>query len=101
MLVTLFSAKGSPGVTSSALVLASVWPRPCVLVEADPSGGDLAYRCRGSVGEPLAAASSILALASAARVDPATPLPEWTQRLGCGVDVVTGVATPVQARGMA
>ncbi|GAA1988777.1 hypothetical protein GCM10009718_27950 [Isoptericola halotolerans] len=37
-LVALTSAGGSPGVTSTALGLALSWPRPVVLVEADPSG---------------------------------------------------------------
>jgi hypothetical protein len=37
----LASAKGSPGVTTSALAIASVWPRPVVLAECDPAGGDL------------------------------------------------------------
>lgn len=39
MLVTLVSAAGSPGVTTTALALAARWPRPVVLVEADPTGG--------------------------------------------------------------
>ncbi|WP_310964100.1 hypothetical protein [Nocardioides terrisoli] len=37
--VALTSAAGSPGVTSSAVGLAFCWPRPAVLVEADPTGG--------------------------------------------------------------
>lgn len=37
-LITLASASGAPGVTSTALALAACWPRPCLLVEADPSG---------------------------------------------------------------
>jgi len=37
-LVTLVSAAGSPGVTTTGLGLALTWPRPVVLVEADPSG---------------------------------------------------------------
>lgn len=36
---TLCSASGSPGVTTTALGLACIWPRPVVLVEADPTGG--------------------------------------------------------------
>lgn len=36
--VCLASASGSPGVTTTAVGLASVWPRPVVLVEADPTG---------------------------------------------------------------
>lgn len=38
-IITLTSASGSPGVTTTALGLALVWPRPVVLVEADPTGG--------------------------------------------------------------
>jgi len=37
-LITLTSAGGAPGVTSTALALAWCWPRRCLLVEADPSG---------------------------------------------------------------
>ena len=38
-LITLVSASGSPGVTTTALGLALAWPRPVLLVEADPTGG--------------------------------------------------------------
>lgn len=38
-LIVLASASGSPGVTTSALGLALTWPRPVLLVEADPTGG--------------------------------------------------------------
>lgn len=37
----LVSAGGSPGVTTSALALALSWPRPVMLAETDPSGGDV------------------------------------------------------------
>lgn len=37
--VTLCSASGSPGVTTTAVAMALSWPRPVLLVEADPSGG--------------------------------------------------------------
>ena len=37
--IVLASAAGSPGVTTSALGLALTWPRPVLLVEADPTGG--------------------------------------------------------------
>ncbi|MFD6137095.1 hypothetical protein [Isoptericola sp. NPDC056618] len=37
-LIVLTSANGSPGVTTSALALALSWPRPVVLVDADPTG---------------------------------------------------------------
>lgn len=38
MLIVITAASGSPGVTTSALGLASVWPRPVILVDADPTG---------------------------------------------------------------
>lgn len=37
--IALASASGSPGVSTTALGLALVWPRPVLLVEADPTGG--------------------------------------------------------------
>jgi hypothetical protein len=37
--IALTSASGSPGVTTTALGLALSWPRPVLLVEADPTGG--------------------------------------------------------------
>lgn len=49
-MITFVSASGAPGVTSTALALASSWPRPVLLVEADPSGSSalLAGFWRGS-----------------------------------------------------
>lgn len=41
MLIGLVSAKGSPGVTTAALALASQWPRAALLLDADPFGGDI------------------------------------------------------------
>ena len=37
--IALTSASGSPGVTTTALGLAMSWPRPVLMVEADPTGG--------------------------------------------------------------
>lgn len=37
--IALASASGSPGVTTTCLGLALCWPRPVLLVEADPTGG--------------------------------------------------------------
>jgi len=42
VLIGLLSAKGAPGVTTSSLAIAAQWPRPVVVVDADPSGGDIA-----------------------------------------------------------
>ncbi|MBL0887331.1 hypothetical protein [Myceligenerans indicum] len=40
-LVALANAKGSPGTTTTALVLAISWPRPVLLVEADLAGASI------------------------------------------------------------
>lgn len=100
MLTALYSAKGAPGVTSSALVLAAVWPRPVVVIEADPTGGDLAYRCRATGGGQLAASPNVLGLVAALRGERQTDVSEWAQPLACGVNVVAGVQSPAQARGI-
>lgn len=60
-MIALASAKGSPGVTVTSLALAAVWPRPVLVAECDPAGGDLAARWR------LPATPSLLTLAAAAR----------------------------------
>lgn len=101
MLVTLFSAKGSPGVTSAALTLASVWPREATLLEADPSGADIAYRCRADSGGTLTQSPNVLGLATAARGDRSTEITAWSQKLANGVTVVPGVSSPTQAAGIA
>lgn len=49
--IALTSARGAPGVTTSALAMAMLWPRPVVLVEADVAGSSsiLAGYLRGTV----------------------------------------------------
>ena len=49
-IIALASGSGSPGVTATALGLALTWPRPVVVIEADPSGsnGLLAGYFRGA-----------------------------------------------------
>lgn len=61
-LICLVSAKGSPGVTTTALALATTWPaQRRLLAEFDPSGGDLGMR----LGLP--AGGGLAGLAAAAR----------------------------------
>lgn len=64
-LIVLTSASGSPGVTASAVGLALSWPRPVLLVEADPTGGSsvLAGYLRGQT----APTASLIDLALAHR----------------------------------
>jgi hypothetical protein len=84
MLVTVASIKGSPYVTSLAVALAARWPTPeAIVVEADPAGGDLAFRF-GHRREPGLSDLAADTRAGAQGRD----LPAYTQRLSIGVDAV-------------
>lgn len=106
MLTAICSAKGSPGVSSLALAVAAAWPEGATLLEADPTGTDLAYRCRHVSGREIAAQPNLLGLATAVRSGqldaPADPevLDEHAQPLACGARLVPGVPGPAQARGL-
>jgi hypothetical protein len=90
MLLALCSDKGSPGVTTSALAIASAWEEPSIVVEADPAGGDLGIRLRPA-GSPLPEAPTMLSLAAAARADKNRDLlARHTQPLNSRVAVVPG-----------
>ncbi|MHB8341736.1 MAG: hypothetical protein ACYDB7_11270, partial [Mycobacteriales bacterium] len=60
----LASAKGAPGASTTALALALVWPRPILLVECDPAGGDLLAGYLAGADPP---GGGLLGLALAAR----------------------------------
>lgn len=66
MFVALCGDKGAPGVTTSALALASAWPGPAVVVEASPAGGDLALRLHPK-GSVLPETPTVLSLVTASR----------------------------------
>jgi MinD-like ATPase involved in chromosome partitioning or flagellar assembly len=93
-LIALASVKASPGVTTTALALAAVWPAPRRLViEADPSGGDL------GAWLGLAPAPGLASLAAAIRHD-ASPGAAWRHAQvlpGGGVSVVVAPAGAEQA----
>ena len=93
-LVAVAAAKAAPGVTTSALAMAAVWPtdRQVLLVEADPGGGDLAARFE------LAAQPGLVSLAAAARrqIDGAL-VGEHAQRLPGGLGVLVGPPGAEQA----
>ncbi len=83
MWVTVASVKGS-GVTSLAVALAARCPMPgAIVVEADPAGGDLAFRF-GHHREPGLSELAADTRGGAGGRD----LSAYTQRLPLGVDVV-------------
>lgn len=62
MKIVFCSLRGSPGVTTLAVLCAARWLSPCVLLEADLSGGVLAHRYGLPAGPP-----SLMSFAVAAR----------------------------------
>lgn len=87
MLIAVASIKGAPGVTTMAVGLAAVWPRPgAVLVECDPMGGDLWARFGHHPNPGL----SGLAAATLQR-DDRQAFPAHQQRLVVGANVVLAV----------
>lgn len=100
-LIAIAAEKGAPGVTTTALAMAAVWPRPVLLAECDPAGGDLIYRFPAPNGEALDPRRGLLTLAVAARRGLASDqVWEHTQKLHGGLDVLLGVTNSEQGSGL-
>ena len=92
--VALGSVKASPGVTTTLLALAAVWPadRQLLLIEADPDGGDLAARA-GLANEP-----GLTSLAAAGRrALTASEIDQHVQAIPGGTELVVAPADAEQA----
>jgi MinD-like ATPase involved in chromosome partitioning or flagellar assembly len=100
-LYALASAKGSPGVTVTALALATVWPTDPVVADMDPAGSDLTWWLRTPEGDPIQAERGLLSLGAAVRrgAEEAV-LDDHLQDVDGGLRVLAGVATPGQVAGL-
>lgn len=96
--IVFFSAKGAPGATTMAMLTASLWPRPVLLADCDPAGGDIGVRLPGDDGRPLDVSRGLLSLLPQARraLEPSAVL-DHTQRILGGTDVLVGLSGPEQA----
>ncbi len=98
--IVFVSASGAPGVTASALGLALSWPRPVLLVEADPTGGSglLAGYFRGASTPP----ESLIDLAFAHREGGLLEaIPSVTMAIpDTTVTILPGTRTHAQARSL-
>ncbi|MBT9257182.1 hypothetical protein KMZ32_19790 [Phycicoccus sp. MAQZ13P-2] len=96
----LCSAAGSPGVTTTALGLAMTWPRPVLLVEADPTGGSalLAGHFRGQV-QPTASLVDLALELHPSGLDDAIPAVAMNVP-GSRVSIVAGTRAHRQARAL-
>lgn len=97
----MISAKGSPGVTTTALAASSRWPHKVVMADLDPLCGDvLPGVCRGrvpartNVGEWMVAARDQGALAA---LPQQLIRPDWPP--GCPI-LLPGLGAPGQAQGL-
>lgn len=89
--LAIASAKGSPGATTLAVLLAAVWPRDALLAEFDPAGGDLVYRLRTPDGAALSPSAGLLGLAAGDEADPGRAgVLRHAQQVGAGLDVLVG-----------
>ncbi len=85
------SVKGSPGATTAALALAATWPRPAMLAELDPDGGDIRYRLTASDGEALDEEPALHTFA--AQVMQGPDVRDFVQELPGGLEVLLGLPT--------
>ncbi|MBE6475489.1 MAG: hypothetical protein E7Z95_07980 [Actinomyces succiniciruminis] len=97
MLISVASAKGSPGATTAAHVLAAIWPRDVRLAELDPAGSDLMYRLRTQSDQPIDSSRGLVSLAAATRRDSRAALDEHLTAVDGGLKVLVGLARPDQA----
>ena len=99
MLIGLVSAKGAPGVTTSSLAIAAEWPRTAIVVDADPSGGDIAAGLgRGAWPDGC----RLLELVARCRTEPIdVALPALVVRAGDHAPLaLAGLGSPAQAGGV-
>lgn len=98
-LISIFSAKGAPGVTTTALGLALHWPNPVVLAEVDLAGSSI---IPGYMAGQIPHTGGLVELALARNRNSY----EWSLRnhtieIASDVDFLAGLSHPNQARAMA
>ena len=100
--ISVMSAKGAPGTTTTTLLLATLWPATSIVLDADPLGGDVALRLQRSDGRAMDPERGLLSMLPAARRG---LLPEnvhqHTQEAVGGQPVLAGLPGPEQALAVA
>ncbi len=100
--ISVMSAKGAPGTTTTTLLLATLWPANSIVLDADPLGGDVALRLQRSDGRAMDPERGLLSMLPAARrglVPEAVR--QHTQEAVGGQLVLTGLPGPEQALAVA
>lgn len=100
-LLCIAAAKGSPGVTTTALALGALWPRPVLVAECDSAGADIPLRMPSDAGGVVDPDRGLLSLAAAGRKGLHSDLVlGHSQRVLGGLEVLVGTRVPEQAAGM-
>ncbi len=99
-LIAFASAKGSPGVSVTLAGLAQLWPRPVVVADLDPAGGDTGFRYRAQSGDPLNPSTGLLSLGAAVRSGQKAELADHLQTTAGGMRTLVGVNSPGQVLGL-
>lgn len=100
-LICLAAAKGSPGVTTTALALGALWPRPVLVAECDSAGADVPLRMASDDGGVVDPDRGLLSLAAAGRKGLHSDLVlAHSQRVLGGLEVLVGPRVPEQAAGL-
>jgi len=101
-LISVMSAKGAPGTTTTSMLLANLWPADTLLVDADPLGGDIALRVMGEHGRALDPDYGLMSLLPAARRGLLPEMvPQHAQIALGGQPIVVGLPGPEQALAVA
>lgn len=100
MLISFVSAKGSPGVTTTVMAVASRWPRTAIATDLDPQGGDILAGVGG--GNVPAAHGVVDLVVDARRTDLLSAMHHHVTRPAAHSPLVlAGFGAPGQATGIA
>lgn len=95
MIVSIVSGKGAPGASTTALAMTLCWPRPVLLIEADPAGGGFAFGY--AAGVDLGGRNLTGVRVTARRTDMADAIWANVVTLGDARWLLPGIETPRQA----
>jgi hypothetical protein len=99
-MICLVSAKNSPGVTTTAVALAEVWPRPVLLAECDPRYSDILAGYQQGTGDMT---KGLLGLAAVhQRTNIQHEIHNYVQALSPNSEarLLAGIQVPAQAAGV-
>jgi len=101
VMICLLSAKNAPGVTTTTVALAEIWPRPVLVAECDPRYGDILAGYQQGAGDMTKGLLGLAAIHQ--RADITQQVYNFVQPLSPSSEarLLAGVQVPAQASGVA